>query len=216
MNSRVPIALLILAGAAPAHRLDEYLQSALVAVESNRVQVEVCLTPGVIVAPVVLAEIDPNGDGLLSESEQRAYATRFLGDLKLTVDGRELKLRLTSLKFPALAEMKEGVGEIQFTLEGDLPPGGGRHSLRMENRHHERLSAYQVNALVPRDPRVGIAAQHRNPTQSLYQLDYEVTAVDFEVTAAGSPVLTALGLLSPLGLLLLARLVFSRGVHTGT
>ena len=48
-----------------AHRLDEYLQAAILTIEKDRVQVSMRLTPGVAVYAVVLAGIDSNGDGLI-------------------------------------------------------------------------------------------------------------------------------------------------------
>src|SRR5947199_222856 len=89
---------------ATAHRLDEYLQAALISVEKDRVQVQIRLTPGVAVLPIVLAIVDSNADGVISESEQRLYAERVGRDLSLTVDGDRLTPRLVSTKFPGTGE----------------------------------------------------------------------------------------------------------------
>src|SRR5437764_3773954 len=91
--------LLPLATTASAHRLDEYLQATTISVEKDRVQAQIRLTPGVAVFPIVLANIDTDADGVISEAEQRAYAERVLGDLSLTIDGHQLRVRLVSLKF---------------------------------------------------------------------------------------------------------------------
>src|SRR4051794_24005412 len=105
-------ALLWIGSPASAHRLDEYLQATLISVEKDRVQLHIRLTPGVAVFPVVLAAIDTDRDGVISEAEQRAYAAQVLRDLSLTADGDRLTLRLASLTFPTTEEMKEGLGEI--------------------------------------------------------------------------------------------------------
>ncbi|MEI9972645.1 MAG: DUF3500 domain-containing protein [Ignavibacteriota bacterium] len=77
-------AILLLAPAlAKAHRLDEYLQAAIISVEKDRLQVQMTLTPGVAVYPVVAAAIDADADGVISQIEQRAYAARVLRDLSL-------------------------------------------------------------------------------------------------------------------------------------
>ena len=111
------------------------------------------LIPGVAVSSIVLASIDTNGDGVISESEQRAYAERVLRDLSLTVDGKSASPTLVSVDFPAIEEMKEGLGEIQIEFTVDLPRGGPERKIVFENHHQNAISAYLVNCLVPRDPR---------------------------------------------------------------
>jgi len=164
--------LLLTATPAPAHRLDEYLEATLVSVEKSRVQAELTLTPGVAVYPIVLADIDTNADGVISKTEQRTYAARVLRDLSLTIDGRPLKLQLLSTQFPAIEEMKDGLGQFRIEFGADLPFGGDTRRLIFENHHQSRIAAYQVNCLVPRDPNIRIVAQNRNYSQSLYQLEY--------------------------------------------
>src|SRR5258708_26785272 len=94
-----------------AHRLDEYLQATMVRVEMDFVGAEIRLTPGIAVFPVVLASIDGDADGLISDAEQSAYAARVLRDLSLTIDGDPVRLRLVSSKFAKIEEMMEGLGE---------------------------------------------------------------------------------------------------------
>ncbi len=157
---------------APAHRLDEYLQGAILSVARNRLEVEMSLTPGVAVFPLLLGQIDADGDGAISEAEQRAYAARLLGDLSIALDGRALAPRLTSARFPSLDGMKAGRGEIRIDFEAVLPAGSGSRKLTFENRHQPRIAAYQVNCLVPSDPDIRIVSQNRNYTQSHYELAY--------------------------------------------
>src|SRR5215469_7956001 len=95
----VSAAVLLAGTSAFAHRLDEYLQATLISVERDRVQAQVRLVPGVAVLPVVLAEIDRDGDGAISESEQRAYADRVLSDLSLTMNGSRLRPSLVAARF---------------------------------------------------------------------------------------------------------------------
>jgi hypothetical protein len=164
--------LLSLAGFASAHRLDEYLQAAIISVEKDHVQASMRLVPGVAVFSSVIASIDGNGDGVLSKAEQWAYAERVLGDLSLTVDGNGVRLKLVSVDFPGIEEMKEGLGEIQIEFTAELPRGGPNRKLIFENHHQTRIAAYLVNCLVPRDPDIRIVAQSRNEQQSYYELNY--------------------------------------------
>ena len=166
-------AILLCTGAtAFAHRLDEYLQATMFSVESDRIEAQVRLTPGVAVFPVVFASIDTDADGLISGAEQNAYAQRVIRDLSLTIDGNPLQLRLVSSRFAAAGEMREGLGEIQLELRADLPSGGPNRRLVFTNHHQSRLAAYLVNTVVPRDAGIRLTAQKRAEDQSLYQLDY--------------------------------------------
>jgi hypothetical protein len=131
--------LLSLGTPASAHRLDEYLQATLISVEKDHVQAFLRLAPGVAVAPMVIWTIDTNGDGILSEAEQRTYAQRVLHDLALSEDGHRLAPRLVSVNFPTTAAMKGGLGEIQIEITADLPSGGANRKLILENHHQGRI-----------------------------------------------------------------------------
>ena len=179
------VAILVLGGGpALAHRLDEYLQGAMFSVEKTRLQAQLTLTPGMAIFPIVIADIDTDKDGTISEAEQHAYAGRVLRDLSLGIDGHRLTPQLSSMRFPAIDDMKLGRGEIQIEFRADLPPGGRNRRLTFENRHESRIAAYQVNALVPRDPDIQIVKQNRNYLQSSYQLDYTQAGARFRTLSA--------------------------------
>lgn len=200
-------AILLLAGTpASAHRLDEYLQATTISVEKDRVQAEIRLAPGVAVFCSVLANIDTDADGVISEAEQRAYAERVLGDLSLTIDGDRLQLRLISSKFAKIEEMTEGRGEIQLEFNANVPRGGPNRRLIFENQHQSRIAAYLVNCLVPRDPDIRITAQNRNYEQSFYQLDY--VAADVRSGLLSSWLSSSWRLLGTAALLLFGGLAF--------
>src|SRR5271167_32520 len=176
MRTRLIAAVAIflsLGAGAFAHRLDEYLQATIITVEKDRVEVLMRLIPGVAVSSIVLASIDTNGDGVLSEVEQRTYVERVPHDQSITVDGKNAIPTLVSLKFPAIEEIKEGLGEIQIEFTLDLADGGPQRRIVFENHHQNQISAYLVNCLVPRDPNIRILTQNRNESQSFYQLNYE-------------------------------------------
>jgi hypothetical protein len=168
------VALLLLSAATPAtaHRLDEYLQAATIDLAKDHVAVEIRLTPGVEVFAAVLAGIDTDGDGIISDAERQAYAGRVLGDLSLTLDAKPVPLRLTSFSFPKLEQMKEGLGDIVLTLDASVPAGGTGRRLVFENHHQPRLSVYLANCLFPSDPDLHVTAQNRKYDQSVYQVDY--------------------------------------------
>lgn len=200
-------AILLLPGApAAAHRLDEYLQAAIISVEKDRVQAFLRLVPGVAVSSAVIAAIDTNGDGNISDAEQQTYAERVLRDLSLSVDGHLLKPRLISVDFPKTQEMKEGLGEIQIEFTADLPSGGAHRRLIFENHHQSQIAAYLVNCLVPRDKNIQITAQNRSEDQSSYQLNYAQAGGQPDRASLGWPAsLGAIALVLSAGLVMLGR-----------
>ena len=130
------------------------------------------LIPGIAISAAVLSGIDTNGDGVISNAEQRAYADRVLRDLSLSVDGHRLQPQLLKVDFPKLEELKEGLGEIRIEFAAAMRPGGASRQIVFENHHEPRLSAYLVNCLVPADRSLQVVAQHRNSNQSFYQVDF--------------------------------------------
>jgi hypothetical protein len=162
----------VLATSESAHRVDEYLQATIFSVEKDQVRATMRLVPGIAVSSIVLAGIDTNADGVISEAEKRAYVERVLGDLSLTVDGNRLTPRLVSMDFPEVEEIKEGLGEIHIEFTASLSSGRRNRKLVFENHHQKDIAAYLVNCLVPRDSDIQIVSQKRNEDQSFYQLDY--------------------------------------------
>lgn len=159
-----------------AHRLDEYLQVATISIAKDRVRTTMFLNPGVAVFRRVIALLDPNGDGIVSGAEQKAYAERVRHDLSLSVDGAPLKLRIVAYTFPKVEELKKGLGYIKVELDATVPSGRGNHRLFFENRHQKSFAAFMVNGLVPDDPNFRVTAQTRNFDQSRYVMDYAQAA----------------------------------------
>jgi hypothetical protein len=170
----VAVIIVSLGVPASAHRLDEYLQATLISLDQDKDHVEVFmrLTPGIAVSSAVLASIDTDADGVISQNEKRTYAERVLGDLSLTVDGHGLTPRLVSVDFPEVEQIKEGLGEIRIAFTAALPNGSSNRTLVFENHHQSQIAAYLVNCLTPRDRNIRVLAQNRNENQSFYQLDY--------------------------------------------
>jgi len=164
--------LLSVATPAFAHRVDEYLQATTISVERDGVRAQVRLTPGIEVFPEVLARIDTDRNGVVSDAGQRRYAERVLGDLSLTIDGERLALHLVSFQFADLDVLRDGRGVIAIDFTAAVPRGGGDRRLVFENHHFRRIAEYLVNGLVPRDPGIRLGAPHRSYDQSVYRLDY--------------------------------------------
>lgn len=160
---------------AEAHRLDEYLQAARVAVASDRVSVELSLTSGTAIAEDVVREIDTNADGMFSRSEQQAYAARVLAALTLSIDDRPSRLNLTAVSFPEAPVLTEGIDPIVIRSEARFVPlEPGAHRLQFTNGNTADKSVYLANALVPEDARIGVTAQERTVDQRDLQIQFVV------------------------------------------
>ena len=160
-----------------AHRRDEYLQAARIAVEPDHVAIELDLTPGAAVADALLATIDGDRDGSLSTMEQAAYVRRVLGEMSLVLDGRPLPLQLASSTFPDLGEARRGEAAVRLLIHtgvADLRPGP--HQLAFTNAHLPEHSAYLANALVPESRRIAVTAQRRTVDQHELTIDFTLDA----------------------------------------
>jgi hypothetical protein len=165
------------AAGASAHRLDEYLQAARIALEPEGVVVQLDLTPGVAVAGPVVGAIDSDGSGSLSPDEQRAYASQVLRGLQVTLGGEPLSLRLTSFTFPDPPSLRRGEGTIRLEARAAVPAlAPGPHRVSFRNGHQARRSAYLANALLPVSARVTVTGQRRSRDQSELTIDYTVAA----------------------------------------
>jgi hypothetical protein len=167
-----------------AHRLDEYLQAARLAIDPGRVQIELDLTPGVAVAEAIFADIDRDRDGSMSAEEQRAYGSVVLSALKLQVDGRPLRMQLSASSFPDAGAMRRGEGTIRIQSAATLPRlSAGPHQLLFRNSHDPDHSVYLANALVPESDQVVVTSQRRDSDQSELIIDYVVRPAPATSTA---------------------------------
>ena len=169
--------LLALASDGLAHRLDECLQATRVSVATNRIDVSLDLTPGVAVAGPVLEIIDQNRNGHISRDECDAYAQRVLKDIRVGLDENVLAMKLADTAFPALKDVKNGVGVIRIKATAAVGPlAEGKHSLTLTNAHLPAISVYLVNALAPKDRAIKITKQTRDEFQKTYCLEFAVSA----------------------------------------
>ena len=160
-----------------AHRLDEYLQAARIAIEPDRVHLELDLTPGVAVANVVLADIDVDADRSISAAEARAYSKRVLSTVALDVDGMPLRVELVDSAVPTIDSVLNGEGTTRIRAVADVPRlADGLHHLRCRNSYRSDIGVYLANALVPASDRVTVAAQRRDVDQRELVVDYTLRA----------------------------------------
>ena len=167
-----------------AHRTDEYLQAARLAIDPGRVQIDLDLTPGIAMAEAILADIDRNRDGSLSAEEQRAYASLVLSAMELQVDGTPLQAQVGASSFPEAEAVRRGEGTIRLHSTVMLPHLSlGFHQLLFRNGHHADRSVYLANALVPESDRVEVTAQRRDGDQRQLTIEYVLRATPAPFTA---------------------------------
>ncbi len=182
MNAQKPIATLAAlwgsiawAPSAGAHRLDEYLQATRLSIAMDRVDLAIDLTPGAAIADKVLAWIDTDGDGRISDAEARAYAQEMLRSVRLKVDGRPAQVELTMSSFPQWSDVRLGIGMIRLRAIAKIPSAAaGRHVISFLNTYRPESSVYLVNALIPDNPRIQLGDPRRDHAQTGITLDYTV------------------------------------------
>jgi hypothetical protein len=165
--------LAVILPAVQAHRLDEYLQATLIGIEPSEIRTQLSLTPGTAVAGTVIAAIDQNQDGSLSEDEKRAYVVRLESELSLSLDGRALTMEIVATQFPPLEAVREGAGIIELQWLAKAPgTQPGPHVLHFQNRHLTNCSVYLVNALAPTTSQMVIGRQQRDYLQRNVEIAY--------------------------------------------
>ena len=162
-----------------AHRLDEYLQAARIAVARERMSLDLSLTPGAAVAGRVITDIDADRNGNLSRQEQRAYAAQVLEALLVSVDGAApIRLQLLASTFPEVVSLRSGDGAITIRAAARVSRlAAGPHHLLFRNHHAAGMSVYLANALVPDHDDVAVTGQERTGDQSELTINFIVRDV---------------------------------------
>lgn len=172
-------ALLVAAISASAHRTSGLLQASLVEVLPTQVRIEVTLTPGIDIAPEIIALLDLNRDGEFSEIESEAWSELFMAKQNVTVDGQSLPLTLQSVRTSPLSEMTSGHAEIVMCFTGALGKLATRsRTIVCVNRYEPIPCAYQCNGLVPKAPGVRINSHRRDARQQELTLEAEFRIPD--------------------------------------
>jgi hypothetical protein len=177
-SSGIALIVLALAAASPlsAHRRDEYLQAARLAIDPDRVELALDLTPGIAVADQILVEIDRDGSGFIDPGEGRSYAQRVLGAVTVDLDGTPLPLLLVDVAAPSVADVRAGEGILRLRAQARMPAAvSGMHRLRYRNGYQKDVGAYLANALAPASPRVTIDAQRRDPAQQELTIEFSLS-----------------------------------------
>lgn len=163
--------------AALAHPLDVYLQATYITVAPTTIVVELDLSPGVLVVPQMLPQIDSDGNQQISDAEGQTYVDTILQKIVLQVDGKPLSLAVTKIAMPAYLNFQSGYGTIRVFTSASLPDGmTGTHQIAYTNNFAPAGSAYQVNTFVEKGAAITLGKQNRDSIQQNLTVDYTISS----------------------------------------
>lgn len=157
------------------------LTATYVTVGNDNIEVELVVTAGVLVAPGILPQLDPNGDKEITQAEGEAYATKAVADVSLTWDGADLPLALGRVEVPTYRVVQAGYGEVRATAMARLP-GAARadatHALRLVNTSTSANPRFQTNAFVRKQSVVTLGPQRRTSDQRVLEMDVRLDGTE--------------------------------------
>ena len=175
--------------AALAHPLDVYLQATYITVAPTQIVVELDLSPGVLVAPQVLPQLDTDGNQQLTDAEGQTYVDAMLRNVVLQVDGKPLALTVTKIDMPPYLTIQAGYGTIRVFTTATLAAGmTGTHQIDYKNNYAPTGSAYQVNAFVDKGVAITLGKQNRDSIQQSMTMDYVIGGAAPVTTAVATAV----------------------------
>ncbi len=158
-----------------AHPADQYLQSAYLTLDAEKITVELDLTAGPLIAGGLLAQIDTSKDGEIGQEEASQYAAVVLNHLSLSVNDRPLPLVQTSLEYPTAQAFTAGLGTFKLFAVAAFHSGSDASNyLAFLNTHHPEISAYQVNIFTARAASISLGAPIRDALQRGIEIDYRI------------------------------------------
>jgi hypothetical protein len=197
--------LLTISRVTEAHRLDDLLQAAFIEITPTEIRLQLNLNPGVEVSDKLIWMIDRDGDRTISASEGKIFSESLKQKLEVSVDNHPLAIEVMTAEFDPPSELRTGSGNIKVEMRARLSHAlTGVQWLRFENRNWPEMSAYLVNAVVPRVRTIRILKQVRNDNQSIGWIDFSVAPLKQQGLVRTAP-LVATGLLVISGLFYICR-----------
>lgn len=187
------LTLLLLPATASAHPLDQVVEATYVTVGDGVVDLELKVSPGSLVAEPIVAALDADGDGTISDAEGDAYARAMLSALTLTLDGETVTLLEAGIEVPTVLALRAGYGEVVIHAAGTLPPidGATAAALVVTNADTTAGATFQANAFVEAGAAVDLGLQTRSEDQRMLRVP--VTFGTAAGTAPGTAPVTGSG-----------------------
>lgn len=188
------IGLLAPPQAALAHPLDVYLQASYITVAPAETLVELDLSPGVLVVPQMLPQLDTDSNQQLSDAEGQAYVDTVLRNVVLQVDGKPMTLAVTKITMPDYLTFQSGYAMIRIFTTASLPDGlTGTHQIAYTNNFAPTGSAYQVNTFIDKGAAITLGKQNRDSIQQSLTVDYTIGGAVPATTAAAATTAPTIG-----------------------
>lgn len=189
--------------AAQAHSLDQYLQASYVTLTPTTIELEVDLTPGVLVAAEAIASLDLDGDGVIDDAEASTYAAAIIDGIDLRVDDAPIELVVDGIQVPSMLVLQAGSGTIVVSARGTLPDDlEGTHRVTLENRNTATGITYQANAFVARGADITLGPQERSSDQQRLAVDATFVGTSAGTSDGAATTVTTTTDSGPLGTLL--------------
>jgi nickel/cobalt transporter (NicO) family protein len=184
--------LLLPAAPAAAHPLDVYLQATYLTVSPTALTVEMDLSPGVLVAPRIIQQLDANSDREISKMEARRYLGQVVQDAVVRVDDRSMPLTVTKVHVPPYATIQAGYGTMRvFGTTSRTAVTTGQHQVFFRNGFSDVEVTYQVNAFVAEGAPITLEDQRRDATQRAATVSYTFDASAASAAGSGKTVADA-------------------------
>lgn len=194
----VAIMLLLVGAPVPgvsAHPLDEFSVKTRIMFQPDGVKLKLELAPGILVATLLLEDLDADGDEWISAAEEMAFAQIVAQELTVRLDDQDVALQIVNIEVDPLTDLITGVGTITLVYyvpaEHAAASAREQHTLFYENRFYDGLALYSLHLETDPDGGVVIDAAERDEiTQALVEVVYSVdpaTAIAKDATDADPP-----------------------------
>ena len=114
---RFLLPLILLVGPVAAHPHTKVEQQAMLSIGLDRASLSIRIVPSYDEGAAILAYIDKNEDGVISQAEETLFGQAVLSQTRLTVDRSEVALSGLSVAIPDAAEIASGSGIIEINAE---------------------------------------------------------------------------------------------------
>lgn len=142
-----------------AHVDDELLQMVYVTLTARGVNVEVQVTPGVLVSDALLRLIDTDGDGVISESEAEAYVDLLRRSLSVSFEDESVAVEVVRSSFPEGDLLRRGGGTITVHFAAAAPNSGApEHAVTVTNSYAPMQTVVQGSVTLLADYPVDVEA----------------------------------------------------------